>query len=178
MSWPSQSGPVASARKRHTFSRIAATACRVYVYPTTSHIVAKAHDACRTGATFRATARREGDFATAVSRFPHQVAPHMGAAHCSARRGSCAPTCCDRASTTLICSRTFAIISKSRKPQCRTAKPLQDEIDVLNQGIKDGLGEHCSRREYTQIPHHNELEDETDETQHEREVRELQDRTN
>ena len=35
--------------------------------------------------------------------------------------------------------------------------------------------EHCSRREYTQIPHHNELEDETDETQHEREVRELQD---
>jgi hypothetical protein len=52
---------------------------------------------------------------------------------------------------------------------------LQDEIDVLNQAIKDGLGEHCSRREYTQIPHHNELEDETDETQHEREVRELQD---
>ena len=58
MSWPSRSGPVASARKRHTFSRIAATACRVYVYPTTSHIVAKAHDVCRTGATFRAIARR------------------------------------------------------------------------------------------------------------------------
>lgn len=56
---------------------------------------------------------------------------------------------------------------------------IQDEVDVLNQAIKDGLGEHVARPGYQPIPHRaewqeQEQEAETDESALERRVRELE----
>lgn len=55
---------------------------------------------------------------------------------------------------------------------------LQNEIDTLNQGIKDGLGEHVSRHDYKPIPHRHEWEEDqqedTEESALEKRVRELE----
>jgi hypothetical protein len=53
-------------------------------------------------------------------------------------------------------------------------KTLKQEVVVLNQAIKDGIGEHVSRREYEPIAHRAEWDDEPEETEHERVVRQLQ----
>ena len=53
---------------------------------------------------------------------------------------------------------------------------LQQEVAVLNEAIKNGIGEHLDRPSYQPIPHRAEWDDdESQETEHERTVRELED---
>ena len=55
-------------------------------------------------------------------------------------------------------------------------RTLQQEVAVLNEAIKNGIGEHLDRPSYQPIPHRAEWDDdELQETEHERTVRELQD---
>ena len=54
-------------------------------------------------------------------------------------------------------------------------RTLQQEVAVLNEAIKNGIGEHLDRPSYEPIPHRAEWDDESQETEHERTVRELED---
>ena len=50
------------------------------------------------------------------------------------------------------------IVASETSVQSRST--VQDEVDTLNQAIKDGLAEHVGHDEYQAIPHRNEWEDE------------------
>ena len=55
-------------------------------------------------------------------------------------------------------------------------RTLQQEVAVLNEAIKNGIGEHLDRPSYQPIPHRAEWDDdESQETEHDRKVRELED---
>lgn len=45
----------------------------------------------------------------------------------------------------------------------RNRRALQDEVDTLNQAVKDGLSQHVSRDAYQPIAHRNEWDDEAEE---------------
>eukprot|EP01043_Picozoa_sp_COSAG02_P011051 COSAG02_NODE_401_length_23083_cov_26.955839_5_plen_226_part_00 len=63
------------------------------------------------------------------------------------------------------------------KTSVQNRKTLKDEVAVLNEAIKDGIGEHLDRSSYQQIAHRAEWDDDDDlqETDHDRKVRELED---